>query len=77
MKEAATQKSKKGNGSANMDGMMANAHAEQSVDAPRPEELIAVAAYFRAEQRGFAPGNEMLDWFQAEAEFKSRSSDAD
>jgi hypothetical protein len=77
MKAGTFQKSKKGNGSANMGGMMANAHTEQSVDAPRPEEMIAVAAYFRAEQRGFAPGNEMLDWFQAEAEFNSGSSDTD
>jgi hypothetical protein len=30
--------------------------------------LIAVAAYFRAEQRGFAPGNEMSDWLDAEAD---------
>lgn len=32
------------------------------------EQLIAVAAYFRAEQRGFAPGNEMSDWLDAEAD---------
>jgi len=31
--------------------------------------MIAVAAYFRAEQRGFAPGDELDDWFQAEAEY--------
>jgi len=30
--------------------------------------LIARAAYFRAEKRGFAPGNELADWFEAEAE---------
>lgn len=32
------------------------------------EQLIAVAAYFRAEQRGFSPGNEMSDWLYAEAD---------
>ena len=38
-------------------------------DDPIPrEQLIAVAAYFRAEQRGFAPGNEMSDWLNAEAD---------
>jgi len=35
------------------------------------EQLIAEAAYYRAEQRGFAPGNEMSDWLQAEADVES------
>lgn len=39
-----------------------------STDACPREQMIAEAAYFRAEQRGFAPGNEMSDWFQAEAD---------
>lgn len=30
--------------------------------------MIAEAAYFRAEQRGFAPGNEIDDWLAAELE---------
>jgi len=30
--------------------------------------LIAEAAYFRAEKRGFAPGHETDDWLAAEAE---------
>lgn len=36
-----------------------------------PEErmrLIAEAAYFKAEQRGFAEGDELGDWIEAEAE---------
>ena len=32
------------------------------------EMMIARAAYFRAEKRGFAPGNELQDWIEAEAE---------
>ena len=32
------------------------------------EHWIAEAAYFRAEQRGFSPGNEMSDWLDAEAD---------
>jgi DUF2934 family protein len=42
---------------------------------PRPRlsaearhELIAQAAYLRAERRGFAPGLETEDWLAAEAE---------
>jgi hypothetical protein len=30
------------------------------------EEMIAVAAYFLAEQRGFAPGSDDDDWLEAE-----------
>ena len=30
--------------------------------------LIAEAAYYRAEKRGFAPGHETQDWLAAEAE---------
>jgi hypothetical protein len=34
--------------------------------------LIAKAAYFRAEKRGFAPGHETGDWLAAEAEVDAR-----
>lgn len=40
-----------------------------------PEELrqlISEAAYYRAKRRGFAPGHELEDWFQAEAEVMGR-----
>lgn len=30
--------------------------------------LIAQAAFYRAERRGFAPGGELQDWLEAEAE---------
>ena len=36
------------------------------------EALIAVLAYFRALNRGFAPGHEVEDWLEAEAEFEKR-----
>ncbi len=32
--------------------------------------MIAVAAYFRAERRGFTPGGEVDDWLEAEAEIE-------
>lgn len=35
------------------------------------QQLIAQAAYFIAERRGFAPGNEVEDWLQAEAEIEA------
>jgi DUF2934 family protein len=34
--------------------------------------LIAKAAYFRAESRGFAPGRETEDWLAAEAEVDAK-----
>lgn len=33
-------------------------------------EFIATAAYYKAEARGFAPGAEIDDWLDAEAEFE-------
>ena len=38
------------------------------VDAPEREMLVARLAYFRAEKRGFVPGMDQKDWFEAEAE---------
>ncbi len=38
------------------------------LDAQERDRLIAQAAYFRAEKRGFAPGCELQDWIEAEAE---------
>lgn len=32
--------------------------------------MIAEAAYFRAERRGFAPGSALQDWLEAEAEIE-------
>lgn len=34
--------------------------------------LIAEAAYYRVQARGFAPGQEIEDWLQAEAEIDRR-----
>ena len=39
-----------------------------AMSAQERETLIARAAYFRAEKRGFAPGGELQDWIEAEAE---------
>jgi len=38
------------------------------ISAEERERLIAVAAYHRAERRGFAPGGELHDWYEAAAE---------
>lgn len=47
--------------------------AAPAAAAPTQDNLhrkIAEAAYYRAERRGFAPGGETLDWFEAEAEIR-------
>lgn len=45
------------------------AHAETgqaSASSPQRHFVIAEAAYFLAERRGFAPNNEWADWFEVE-----------
>jgi hypothetical protein len=44
----------------------------QFVDPETRAALIAEAAYFRAEMRGFAPGHEAEDWLAAEAEIDAK-----
>jgi hypothetical protein len=36
--------------------------------APERQAMIAKAAYFRAQRRGFRPGHELDDWLAAETE---------
>jgi len=42
--------------------------AGPAITALERQMLIARAAYIRAEKRGFAPGGELQDWLEAEAE---------
>jgi hypothetical protein len=39
-----------------------------SVSCSERAQLIAKAAYFRAEKRGFAPGGQLEDWLAAESQ---------
>jgi hypothetical protein len=41
--------------------------ASTSMDPEVRRQLVAAEAYFRAERRGFAAGNELDDWIAAEA----------
>jgi hypothetical protein len=43
-----------------------------AIDPDVRRRLIAAEAYFLAERRGFAPGNELADWVAAEAAVDSR-----
>lgn len=49
--------------------------AEMHLRAERRRARIAEAAYYRAERRGFAPGGEEQDWFEAEAEIDRYGED--
>jgi hypothetical protein len=46
--------------------------ADLAVSSEERERMIREEAYLRAEQRGFAPGNEMADWLAAESEVDIR-----
>lgn len=39
-----------------------------------PPEMVAEAAYYKAEKRGFAPGRELQDWLEAEREIQERGA---
>jgi len=39
-----------------------------ALDDQARREMIAIAAYYRAERRGFTPGDPLNDWVEAEAE---------
>lgn len=43
-------------------------HEQASLTSASPAEQVAVAAYFKAEARGFEPGHELEDWLAAERE---------
>jgi hypothetical protein len=59
--EKVAGRSKEGNSNARSD-------AGSGISAQERQILVAQAAYFRAEKRGFAPGGELQDWVEAEAE---------
>lgn len=48
----------------------------ERVSAEERQAWIATAAYYKAEQRGFAPGHEAEDWVEAEREAASRIADS-
>lgn len=58
----------KGNRSSQAEPVSDEPGSTSANDACPREQMIAEAAYFRAQRRGFAPGNEMSDWLEAEAD---------
>lgn len=63
------------NSSTEAEGPTSIAGAKQTfVDAEQRKAMIAEAAYYKAEHRGFASGYELEDWLVAEAEIDSALS---
>lgn len=58
-------------------GLVAAAGAQAARPQPMDPEtkwmMIAEAAYYRAEKRGFVPGGELQDWLEAEAQMETAS----
>lgn len=54
-------------------GQAEDVQQERSAENER-HRLIALAAYYRAERRGFMPGCEVEDWLGAEAETDQEAS---
>jgi hypothetical protein len=56
-------------------GLIAAAAAQPAQRQPAGPEtkrlMVAEAAYYRAEKRGFAPGGELQDWVEAEAQMET------
>lgn len=42
---------------------------DEAVNESARHRAIAIEAYYKAQRRGFAPGSELDDWLEAEAEF--------
>jgi Protein of unknown function (DUF2934) len=52
-------------------GLAPGTAPREIVEPERRRQMIAEAAYYRAEQRGFAPGGELQDWLEAEAQMEA------
>jgi putative hemolysin len=56
----------------NLAKRMAQPAPQPVVDADTRRTMIAEAAYYCAEKRGFVPGGELQDWLEAEAQIQAR-----
>lgn len=61
-----TRRSKANTASQNQDTAMASVGPQMPTSPSM--DMVAEAAYYKAEKRGFVPGYEMQDWLEAEQE---------
>jgi hypothetical protein len=50
----------------NIERAQGNSEGVSEIDPELRHEMIATAAYYIAEQRGFAPGHQLEDWYRAQ-----------
>lgn len=62
-------KTKKTTSGAEFDENSSGRAIEKDCSSPR-EQMVATAAYYIAEKRGFSPGNDQADWFESEIEIE-------
>lgn len=73
MATASTSSSKRATRGKNVAADVSNSSTQSQSDPAVRYTMIAEAAYYRAERRGFAPGHELDDWLLSEAEVDGRS----
>ena len=56
-----------------MAGQLKQSRPQMRPSAEEIAQLVQETAYFKAQARGFAPGGELQDWLDAEAEVRERS----
>ena len=59
-----------------IDVLESSAGGSRALDPDARRRLVAAEAYFLAERRGFAPGNELGDWVAAELAVDLRFQDS-
>lgn len=67
MSSAASQRRRSARAVARPSGQVAS-NAVSNIDESQRREMIATAAFLRAERRGFSSGSEVDDWLSAEEE---------
>lgn len=55
---------------------MARKNVDESMPPVDRAHMIAEAAYYKAVRRGFAPGHELSDWLEAEADIEAMAAPA-
>lgn len=54
----------------------AGANSTTGISPEEFQQMVASAAYFRAEKRGFTAGHELEDWLEAETEIRRQLGQA-
>ena len=61
----------------NREAQASAVEGDEAINEVARERLVAMAAYYRAERRGFGAGGELEDWLAAEREIDQNRADRD